>query len=58
MAISKIKREAVYRKYNGHCDSNWVHCIVSVIWIYGSNFADGDAGTHMFSAPALFDADQ
>lgn len=43
---------------DGRRDSNWVHCIVSVIWTYGSNFADGDAGTHMFSAPALFDADQ
>lgn len=39
-----------------HC--NWVQCIVSVIWTYGSNFADGDAGTHMFSAPAMFDVDQ
>lgn len=43
---------------DGRRDSDWVHCIVSVIWTYGSNFADGDAGTHMFSAPALFDADQ
>lgn len=32
------------------CD--WVRCIVSVIWTYS------DAGTHMFPAPALFDADQ
>ncbi len=43
---------------DGRRDSDWVHCIVSVIWTYGSNFADDDAGTHMFSAPALFDADQ
>ena len=43
---------------DGRRDSDWVRCIVSVIWTYGSNFADGDAGTHMFSAPALFDADQ
>lgn len=43
---------------DGRRDSDWVHCIVSVIWTYGSNFADGDAGTHVFSAPALFDADQ
>lgn len=43
---------------DGRRDSDWVHCIVSVIWTYGSNLADGDAGTHMFSAPALFDADQ
>lgn len=43
---------------DGRRDSDWVHCIVSVIWTYGSDFADGDAGTHMFSAPALFDADQ
>lgn len=43
---------------DGRRDSDWVRCIVSVIWTYGSNFADGDAGTHMFSAPALFDTDQ
>lgn len=43
---------------DGRRDSDWVHCIVSVIWTYGSNFADGDAGTHMFSAPAMFDVDQ
>ena len=43
---------------DGRRGSDWVHCIVSVIWTYGSNFAAGDAGTHMFSAPALFDADQ
>lgn len=43
---------------DGRRDSDWVHCIVSVIWTYGSNFANGAAGTHMFSAPALFDADQ
>lgn len=43
---------------DGRRDSDWVHCIVSVIWTYGSNFADGDAGSHVFSAPALFDADQ
>lgn len=43
---------------DGRRDSDWVHCIVSVIWTYGNNFADGDAGTHVFSAPALFDVDQ
>ena len=43
---------------DGSRDSDWVRCIVSVIWTYGSNFADGDAGTHMFSAPAMFDVDQ
>ncbi len=43
---------------DGRRDSNCVRCIVSVIWTYGSNFADGDAGTHMFSAPAMFDVDQ
>lgn len=41
---------------DGRRDSDWVHCIVSVIWTYGSNFADAE--THVFSAPALFDADQ
>ncbi len=33
-------------------DCDWVRCIVSVIWTYSG------AGTHMFPAPALFDADQ
>lgn len=41
---------------DGRRDSDWVHCIVSVIWTYGSNFADAE--THVFSAPALFDVDQ
>lgn len=39
---------------DGLRDCDWVRCIVSVIW----TFADGDAGTHVFSAPALFDVDQ
>lgn len=39
---------------DGLKDCDWVRCIVSVIW----TFADGDAGTHVFSAPALFDVDQ
>lgn len=37
---------------DGLKDCDWVRCIVSVIWTYS------DAGTHMFPAPALFDADQ
>lgn len=41
---------------DGRRDSDWVHCIVSVIWTYGSNFSDAE--THAFSAPALFDVDQ
>ena len=41
---------------DGRRDSDWVHCIVSVIWTYGSNFADAE--TQVFSAPALFDVDQ
>lgn len=43
---------------DGRRDSDWVRCIVAVMFTYGSNFADGDAGTHVFSAPALFDVDQ
>lgn len=37
---------------DGLKDCDWVRCIVSVIWTYS------DARTHVFSAPALFDADQ
>lgn len=37
---------------DGLQDCDWVRCIVSVIWTYSG------AGTHMFPAPALFDADQ
>lgn len=39
-------------------DCTWVHCIVSVMRTYGGNWADGDVGTHVFSAPAMFDVDQ
>lgn len=39
-------------------DGTWVHCIVSVMRTYGGNWADGDVGTSVFSAPAMFDVDQ
>lgn len=39
-------------------DCTWVHCIVSVMRTYGGNWADGDVGTHVFPAPAMFDVDQ
>lgn len=39
-------------------DCTWVHCIVSVMRSCGGNWADGDVGTHVFPAPAMFDVDQ
>lgn len=39
-------------------DCTWVHCIVSVMRTYGCNWADGDVGTYVFPAPAMFDVDQ
>lgn len=39
-------------------DCTWVHCFVSVMRSCGGSWADGDVGTHVFSAPAMFDVDQ
>lgn len=39
-------------------DCTCVHCVVSVMRSCGGNWADGDVGTHVFPAPAMFDVDQ
>ena len=39
-------------------DCTWVHCIVSVMMSCGGSWADGEVGTSVFSAPAMFDVDQ
>ena len=39
-------------------DCTWVHCVVSVMRSCGGSWADGEVGTSVFSAPAMFDVDQ
>lgn len=43
---------------DGRRDSNWAHCVVSVMRPCGGSWADGKVGTNVFSAPAMFDVDQ
>lgn len=39
-------------------DCTWVHCVVSVMRSCRGSWADGEVGTSVFSAPAMFDVDQ
>lgn len=50
--------ERLPKKGEDDRDCTWVHCVVSVMRSCGGNWADGDVGTHVFPAPAMFDVDQ